>query len=563
MTVLRTGPLEARLVSQRIASAVATTAALTAIPADRRADGQLCLAAAKLYRFDGSATNTGAGTLTPDAGDGRWIEVIAGGTDFKDSVRVASTANLVGTRTGAILLADANGAIAAMDGVTLVAGDRILMKDQTTGADKGIYVITALGDGSSKWSMTRAADFDTSAKVTAGAIIPVSEGTLGGNKTWQLTTNDAITLNTTALTFAAVGAAIGVATPTAVAAAASAGSTGNAADEGHAHNDPLRAVKGTDVVDDAVAMAIAQGRWRVLQAATLSANRSQALSVTGAVAGDQMLIERLDLTDYTYTVTDAGPGTPTLFVFPGGSVGGVLCQFDGTNWFAKHPGIKHAAASATIPGTMTAAHYAFLAGGVKGFCVKGVADTNVANLAAFVIAGFDSVTYAEGDLVLLANQTTGAECGVYQVGAVAGTAPLTRVNWMPTGAILSGGFTVHSNTGALYANTNWFISTAGDITIGTTAHLWFPESVIQSLAIPAGTGTLTITNVPILSATKTMFNFTNGSEVTADLTVRYGLSAAATPGTVGTASAVMLAEIAAGTVNVDDDSTMLVQIVNR
>ena len=358
MTVLRTGPLEARLVSQRIASAVATTAALTAIPADRRADGQLCLAAAKLYRFDGSATNTGAGTLTPDAGDGRWIEVIAGGTDFKDSVRVASTTNLVGTRTGAVLLADANGAIAAMDGVTLVAGDRILMKDQTTGADRGIYVITALGDGSSKWSMTRAADFDTSAKVTAGCLIPVSEGTLGGNKTWQLTTNDAITLNTTALTFAAVGAAIGVADPEPVGAAASAGSSGNASDEDHVHADPLRAVAGTTIADSSVTIAIAQGLWRTLPAATLSTNRSTAITV--AAAGTEMILTRLDLSAYTWTVTCAGAGTPTLFVFPGGAKGSIRIQSNGTNWELKEAGVDSVLATATLPGAISATTYGLL-----------------------------------------------------------------------------------------------------------------------------------------------------------------------------------------------------------
>lgn len=287
-----------------------------------------------------------------------WAEWAALNTNaFKAAARMASTENLVATRVGSTLTADSTGALGAIDGVTPAVSDRVLLKDQTTGANRGIYTISSLGGVGSYWVMMRAADFDESAEIKGGVIIPVSEGTANGNKAWQLTTNDPITINSTSLTFAQVGAAIGVATPQPVGAAGSAGSTGNAADEGHVHADPLRAVKGTDVANDGTAMAIAQGRWRVLQAATLSANRSQALSVAGAVAGDQMVITRLDVTDYTYTVTDAGPGTPTLFVFPGGSVGSIMCQFDGTNWFLKQSGIKHAAASATIPGTMTAAMY--------------------------------------------------------------------------------------------------------------------------------------------------------------------------------------------------------------
>lgn len=194
--------------------------------------------------------------------------------------------------------------------------------------------------------------------------------------------------------------------------------------------------------------------------------------------------------------------------------------------------------------------------------VTGVMTTDVPDLGAFVVTQ-DGVTYIEGELVLLANQTTPAEAGVYVVGAVSGTAPLTRVAWLPAAAIVRGGYTVYSEEGTLFASTAWFIAEAGAITIGTTAHTWYPEKATFSLAIPPGTGTITWADIPILSATKTQFMFTNAAEVTADLTVRYGLSAAATPGVVGTATATMLAQVAAGTVNVDDDSTMIVSVINR
>jgi phage-related tail fiber protein len=82
-----------------------------------------------------------------------------------------------------------------VDGVTLVTGDRILVKNQGTGAENGIYVVKVSG------APDRAADANLSAEVTAGMFTFVSEGTTNGNTGWVLTTDDAITLDTTALTF--------------------------------------------------------------------------------------------------------------------------------------------------------------------------------------------------------------------------------------------------------------------------------------------------------------------------------------------------------------------------
>ena len=59
-----------------------------------------------------------------------------------------------------------------------------------------------------------------------------------------------------------------------------------------------------------------------------------------------------------------------------------------------------------------------------------VAYANVADRTAFVVSQ-DGVTGVAGDVVLLANQTTPAECGLYVLGTVSGTAPLTRIASMP------------------------------------------------------------------------------------------------------------------------------------
>lgn len=141
-----------------------------------------------------------------------WVTVaVEGGTGgggastsaaFKDPVRVATTAALAtNTRTNNVLTASANGALAAIDGVSLSEGDRLLVKNESTAANNGIYTVTSLGSGSTPWSLTRATDADADAELPSGSLVTVTEGTANGDTLWQLATNAAITLNTTALTF--------------------------------------------------------------------------------------------------------------------------------------------------------------------------------------------------------------------------------------------------------------------------------------------------------------------------------------------------------------------------
>ncbi|MFG9064122.1 phage tail protein [Pseudomonas aeruginosa] len=103
--------------------------------------------------------------------------------DGKDSVKVATTANLA-----------ALSGLLTVDDVVLAAGDRVLVKDQATASQNGIYVAAA-----GAWS--RAADADSSAEVTPGMTVPVEQGTTHADTIWELTTNAPITLGTTALAF--------------------------------------------------------------------------------------------------------------------------------------------------------------------------------------------------------------------------------------------------------------------------------------------------------------------------------------------------------------------------
>jgi len=120
-----------------------------------------------------------------------YVDAVKQSLDIKDSVRVASTGNVSLTSGSSDLEAGDT-----IDGVTLVAGDRVLLKNQTTASENGIYVAVA-----SSGTPARSDDANASADVTSGMFVWVEEGTSNGDQGYVLTTNNVITLNTTDLTF--------------------------------------------------------------------------------------------------------------------------------------------------------------------------------------------------------------------------------------------------------------------------------------------------------------------------------------------------------------------------
>ncbi len=133
--------------------------------------------------------NLGAPSVGTDAATRDYVDAVARGLDWKASVRAASTGNVT-----------VSSAPSALDGVTLAANDRVLLKDQTTGSENGIYVFSAAAA-----ALVRAVDADSSAEVTSGMATTVTEGTINDNRVFNLITNDPITLGTTALAFSQLG----------------------------------------------------------------------------------------------------------------------------------------------------------------------------------------------------------------------------------------------------------------------------------------------------------------------------------------------------------------------
>lgn len=111
---------------------------------------------------------------------------------------------------GATLTANANGALGAIDGLTYVVGERILVKNEVATANNGIYTVTVVGTAGTKYVLTRATDFDSTSEIVAGSVVSIAEGTVNADTVYLLTANNPITVGTTSLTFSAYGAGMSI-----------------------------------------------------------------------------------------------------------------------------------------------------------------------------------------------------------------------------------------------------------------------------------------------------------------------------------------------------------------
>lgn len=134
-------------------------------------------------------------TLAQHPATKAYVDSAVEGLAWKDSVRVASTANLTITGPGATI-----------DGVTMSANDRVLLKDQTTASQNGLYIWNGAAV-----SMTRAADASTFAELEQ-AVVTVEEGTSAGASFRQTAVNG--TIDSTSVTWTSFGTSAAAATET-------------------------------------------------------------------------------------------------------------------------------------------------------------------------------------------------------------------------------------------------------------------------------------------------------------------------------------------------------------
>jgi hypothetical protein len=239
-------------------------------------------------------TNVGNGVNPQDAATFGQLNALIQGQTWKDPVRAATTAN------GALATAFANGQ--TIDGVVLATGDRILIKNQTTAADNGIYTVNAAG------APTRAADADVAAELNKATVIITSGtanqgdvytqtsvvNTLGTDiQTWTKTgegnvvySADEITLHLAGQVFSIKAGGVGV--NELAAAVAGTGLSGGAGSALSVNTGTGLTISGDNVVVDTTVVA------RVA-AATVGDGAASAFAVTHNLGKTDILVEVFEI----------------------------------------------------------------------------------------------------------------------------------------------------------------------------------------------------------------------------------------------------------------------------
>ncbi len=137
----------------------------------------------------GTITGLGDPSSTSDAATKNYVDTLVAGLRTRVIARVASTANVnisSGLENGDTL-----------DGVTLVTGNRVLLKDQSTASQNGLYIVVASGAAS------RDPEFDIISEI-AGQLILVSEGSTHADDLFLCTTDTSATLGSSSISYTQV-----------------------------------------------------------------------------------------------------------------------------------------------------------------------------------------------------------------------------------------------------------------------------------------------------------------------------------------------------------------------
>jgi hypothetical protein len=174
------------------------------------ADGKLALTGGTMSGAIAMGTSkiTGLGTPTDaaDAATKQYVDDVAQGLNIHPASYAGTTANLNATYSngtsgvGATLTNAGTQAAFGTDGTTPSLNDRILVKNQTTTSQNGIYTLTTVGSGSTNWVLTRATDFDTPTEIAGGDFTFVDNGTTLANTGW-VCINEVTTVGTDPVVF--------------------------------------------------------------------------------------------------------------------------------------------------------------------------------------------------------------------------------------------------------------------------------------------------------------------------------------------------------------------------
>jgi hypothetical protein len=392
----------------------------------------------------------------------------------KAPVRAASTATINFATT----------APTVVDGVTLVVGDRVLVKDGGDGnvwEKNGIYTVQVLGTGSNG-TWVRASDADTSDKLQTGATVDVLAGTVNGGRTYEIVSSTqahtpidgGVAVNWSLVMspadkakldgISSGAAALSSTLPAIVDTAAGDAGTGNTASRID-HRHQVR-------VGSPVALTVGAAAANGTSSSLVRADHVHAMPGLATGAADGFMA----LGDFT-------------------KLGGIEAGAQVTSFARVQTALAAASSAVSInaqrlssvadpSAAQDAATKAYVDAIAQGLDIKAsvrlVATTNVAALTGNV--SIDGSTTAPGQRVLLAGQTTASANGIYLTAAGA----WARTTDADTSAKVTAGMYVFATEGAANADSGWALITPDPIVLGTTA-LTFTQ-VTGAGQITAGAG---------------------------------------------------------------------------
>lgn len=155
----------------------------------------------------GLISTTGVPTADAHLANKKYVDDVAQGLDVKASAHVATTEALPSVAynngssgVGATLTSNNNVAL-SIDGHNMAVGESVLVKNQSSALQNGIYQITAVGSSESPFILTRRTDADSGTELSAGSFVFIEQGSTNGSTGWVLSTSGAIVIGTTGLTF--------------------------------------------------------------------------------------------------------------------------------------------------------------------------------------------------------------------------------------------------------------------------------------------------------------------------------------------------------------------------
>ena len=413
------------------------------------------------------ALTTGTISATPTNGtdivNKTYADSIAAGINFHQSVRLATAAALPANTynngssgVGATLTGNANGAL-SVDSVTVVVGNRILVKNEVAGANNGVYTVTQVGNGSTPYILTRATDFDTPGtgvnQIDAGDFFLVTAGSTQSNTSWVQQTPLPIVVGTTALVFTQFAAPVLYSAGTGLTLTATVFSITNtgvsASTYGSASSVPVLAINAQGQVTSAstssIAIAASQvtsGTFTVAQGGTGATDAATALTNLGAYPASNPN----GYTSNVGTVTSVtGTGTVNGITLTGSitssgslTLGGTLSNVSLTSQVTGTLPIANGGTGSTSASAALTALGAYPASNPSGYLSTVSLTANVTGTLPVANGGTGATTLTANN-VLLGNGTSAVQVvAPSTTGNVLTSNGTTWVSSAPTGGINAG-----------------------------------------------------------------------------------------------------------------------------